>query len=425
MGVHWTFPPASAQVSVLSPEATVVIGRDSDCAVVTSGREASRRHAHLALREGSVVVRDLRSLNGTFVNGRRIDEATLKRGDVLRIGELVGIVTVVAAESDLVTGVQRIADGLWAGRTLRVALEPTRRLSSTTLPLLLQGETGSGKERVARAIHEWSGRKGPFVAVNCAAIPHELAEAELFGYRKGAFTGAEQAAVGHFRSAQRGTLLLDEVAELPLTVQAKLLRVLEQGELQQLGESKALAIDVRVIAASLASLPERVAEGTFRADLYARLNGSTITLPNLAQRKDEIVGLFMELLSQHGGDVAPAVDAQLIERLLTHAWPGNVRELQLLVRRLLGLHGHEPKLRVAHLDGTSLSDATHAASEPPLADGLSREQRDINALIEGLQQHNGNLTKAAAHAKISRQRAYRLVGTRPELNLELIRKNGA
>jgi transcriptional regulator with PAS, ATPase and Fis domain len=229
---------------------------------------------------------------------------------------------------------------------------------------------------VARAIHDWSGRSGAFVAVNCAAIPEGLAEAELFGYRKGAFTGAEQAAVGYFRAAHGGTLLLDEVADLPLAVQAKLLRVIEQSDVQPLGESRATPVDVRIVAASLTSLARRVEEGAFRGDLFARLNGVTITLPSLVQRKDEVCGLFFELMRQRNGGVLLAVEAPLLDRLLQYAWPGNVRELDLLIRRLLGLHGHEGKLRVAHLSGTALEEPVAATSEPPVADGFSRDAHE-------------------------------------------------
>src|SRR6185369_13336340 len=242
-----------------------------------------------------------------------------------------------------------LAPGVFGGQRLRDVLAPIELAAHSDLPIVLEGQTGTGKELVARAIHDWSGRAGPFVAVNCAALPEALAEGELFGYRRGAFTGAEQASLGHFRAAQGGTLLLDEVCDLPLSLQAKLLRVLEEREFQPLGEAKPSKLDVRVLAAAQGSLSQAVERGQFRPDLLARLEGLTATLPPLRERRAEIPYLFTRLLVTGSGSRPPEVEARLVERLCLYDWPFNVRELALLVKRLLVLHGAEPILKVQHL----------------------------------------------------------------------------
>ena len=185
--------------------------------------------------------------------------------------------------------------------------------------------------------------------MNCAAVPEALAEGELFGYRKGAFTGASCGNLGHFRSANGGTLLLDEFTELPLALQAKLLRVLEQREVLPLGESRPVPVDVRVVVAAQEPLSAALEHRRLRADLYARLDGVTIQLPPLRQRLEDVVPLFEYFASEVSGGHPPRVEAELIEQLCVYDWPFNVRELELVVRRLLVLAGHEPVLRRHHL----------------------------------------------------------------------------
>jgi transcriptional regulator with PAS, ATPase and Fis domain len=401
----------------------LTVGRDRACDVAVPGREASRRHAELSVNDDGAVICDLKSLNGTFVNGSRVARKTLVSGDVVRVGDLVGLVVHGSAEDVQGPATIKVAQGFWAGPTLRAALDPVRKLSTTTLPILIEGETGTGKERVAKAVHEWSGRGGLFVGVNCAAIPEHLAEAELFGYRKGAFTGAEHAAIGHVRAAHRGTLLLDEVSDLSPKVQAKLLRCLEEREVQEVGDSKPTAVDVRIIAASRGSLHEQVQGGSFRPDLYARLNGFRLTLPRLVARKEEIPSLFVQLIEAHLGASAPPMESTLIERLLLYGWPGNVRELGLVARRLLGLHGHESKLRAEHLHGTELVQTVESDRDTYAHDlSLPRDERDVKALLRGLRKFDGNLAQASLFAKVSRQRAYRLLSQQTDLDLEALRK---
>ncbi|HYQ42038.1 MAG TPA: sigma 54-interacting transcriptional regulator [Polyangiaceae bacterium] len=408
------FPVGEARRYCLSSSRRVSIGRDVTADVVIASHQVSRHHADIARVRDELWIHDSGSLNGTHVNAERVARHPLQAGDVVRIGDRLGVIVRDESKARVSVELAEIAQGLWAGPVLRAALASAQQVAQTDLPIVLQGATGTGKERVARAIHEWSGRAGPFVAINCAAIPEHLAEAELFGYKKGAFTGAVNAAIGHLRAAHGGTLLLDEVSDLPLPLQAKLLRVTEQGEVQPLGEARALPLDVRLVVASQRPLALEVEAGRFRADLHARLNGMTVSLPALSQRRREIPSLFVQLLSQRLGAVPPPLEAPLVERLLLYGWPGNVRELDLLARRLLGLHGHERSFCLAHLTGTAL-EVCEAAE-------LSRDERDVQALLAGLRTSHGNLSQAAALARVSRQRAYRLLQNHAGLDLEAWRK---
>ena len=387
--------------------------------MVLPGTEISRRHAELRNSGGTLFIRDLDSVNGLFVRGVQLDESPLVAGDVVRLGEWVGVVARIQP-TDPSPPFARIAPNLLGGPALSRALELGLRAATSNLPLLIQGETGTGKEVTARAIHELSGRDGPFIGINCAALPEALAEGELFGYRRGAFTGAEAAHVGHFRAAQRGTLLLDELTDLSLPVQAKLLRVLEERRVVPLGESTPIALDVRVIAATQQPLADAVLEKRFRADLFARLDGLTIRLPPLKERPEDIGYLVHELIEKHAGGKPIAIEALLIERLCLHDWPFTLRELDLLTRRLLVLPSHEPMLKVEHLP-ERVRDPIEIEAKSQRPGALSRDELELSQLIAQLKRHKGNLARAAAEIGISRQRAYRLMESRGDLELESFR----
>ena len=217
-------------------------------------------------------------------------------------------------------------------------LELARRVAASDCTVLIVGESGTGKEVLARFVHRFSTRsEGPFVAVNCAAIPENMLEAILFGYERGAYTGAHTAHPGKFEQAQGGTLLLDEITEMPLSLQAKLLRVLQEREVERLGGRTAIALDLRVLATTNRRLREEVAAGRFREDLYYRLNVFPLSLLPLRQRRDDILPLAMQLLGLRSrpGEPIPALSAEAAQLLLTYGWPGNVRELDNLLQRAL------------------------------------------------------------------------------------------
>jgi transcriptional regulator of acetoin/glycerol metabolism len=437
LAVRWLFPATDGPVTLLSGPA-VVVGRGQDCGTVLPGAEISRNHAELYRNGPLTILRDMGSRNGSFVNGQRVREAPLGLRDVVRLGEWIGVVMEISSSDPAMLGFGTIAPGLYGGPKLRAAVSPALRVAKSDLPIVLEGETGTGKEVVARAIHAESGRRGMYLAVNCAALPEALAEGELFGYRRGAFTGAERANPGHFRAADGGTLLLDEICDLPLVLQAKILRVIEQHEVLSLGESQPIRIDTRVVAAAQGSLERAVAEKTFRADLYARLDGLTVTLPPLRERIEDVPYLFARLLHEGSGGRPPAVDPLLVEQLCLHDWPLNVRELGTLVRRLLVLRGHEECLKLEHLpsrlrqtlrgQGSSAVVPQPPHEDPPgPASGaeVDRDDFDYARLVNALRRHAGNMSRAAADTGMSRQRAYRLIQARQDLDLDEMRQADA
>ncbi len=218
------------------------------------------------------------------------------------------------------------------------------RLMQTDLTVMVLGESGTGKELVARALHDFGKRrKGPFVAVNMAAIPRELIEAELFGHEKGAFTGATARNSGRFEQAQGGTLFLDEIGDMPMDAQTRLLRVLQEGEYTTVGGSRSLRTDVRIIAATNQNLQEQIRQGRFREDLFYRLNVVPIRIPPLRERLEDIPDLVRSFLKQARDEDLPAkaIDQSALERMQRHGWPGNVRELENLVRRLTALYAQD------------------------------------------------------------------------------------
>lgn len=408
--MRWLFPAVDGKLTPLTAD-RLVVGRGDECDVQLPGAEISRCHARLE-RDGALwVVVDLDSRNGVFVRGRRVDRAVFGRGDLLRLGEWIGRVEETPLPlPTTVAPFRSLGEGLWAGPTLAAALEGALRAAVADLPIVLVGETGTGKEVVARAIHQHSCRAGPFIGVNGAALPEALAEAELFGHRKGAFTGALGAGKGYFRAAHGGTLLLDEVTDLPLPVQAKLLRALELKEVTPVGETTAVPVDVRVVAAAQVPLLTAVEEGRFRADLCARLEGLVVPVPPLRERIEEVPFLFGKFLAQGSGGAAPLVEPALIERLCLYDWPFNVRELSLLARRLLAVHGHEPMLKATHLPERMTAGASSSPAAPRAGRKSARDEQQLAAFVAALRDSGGNVARAARSTGISRQRAYRLMG---------------
>jgi DNA-binding NtrC family response regulator len=280
--------------------------------------------------------------------------------------------------------------------------------------VLVEGETGTGKERVARALHLGSGRKGRFVAVNCAAIPAQLLESELFGAEKGAYTGATARRLGRFEQAEGGTLLLDEIGELPLELQAKLLRVLEQREVERLGGTGPVPVDVRVVAATHRDLRKAVAEGRFREDLYYRLAVFPIQVPPLRQRPEDVVPLARAFAAELRGVQGELRLTPQGERALRgHAWPGNVRELRNFVERLHLLRDAGPL--VVDEDAARLLAPVPGGSNPRV-DGLGTlsyrelcEEAERDILHEALARCGGNVAAAARLLKVDRGNLYRRI----------------
>jgi hypothetical protein len=414
LAIHWVFPDLKGRDTLLD-RARLRLGRDEVADCHLPGDLTSRRHAEIV--KGAIwIVRDLDSTNGVFVNGVKVHERPLRAGDVLRIGEWVGVLF----EGDVVAEIDgrcsEITAGYFGGPTLRRAMEPARRGARSDLPIVVEGQTGTGKEGAARAIHAWSGRPGAFVAMNCAAMPETLAEAELFGHRKGAFTGADQARDGYFRAAHRGTLFLDEVVEMPLSLQAKLLRALEQREVVPLGQTLPIAVDVRIVVAAQGPLEAAVAEKKFRTDLLGRLRALSVKLPALADRREDVPFLFCKAFSDGDKWVMPPLDPLFVEALCLYSWPLNVRELVLLARSMRVLHGHESMLTTNHLpEGVR----PRVAQVEDKGSSVDLEIDRFKAALEG---NGGNIARAATAAGVSRPRAYRLMAATPQVDWESIRR---
>jgi DNA-binding NtrC family response regulator len=311
-------------------------------------RRTSREHARLSRNGAGWVLEDLESKNGSVLNGQRVaGQRRLGHGDLIELGH-----TFLLFHDNVPTATHDAADEVAVGAgpggddglatlnpPLAFQLMELRRLAKIDTTVAVLGETGTGKELIARAIHSLSGRPGAFVAVNCGAIPESLLESELFGYKKGAFSGALGDQVGLVQAAHAGTLFLDEVGDLPAPSQAALLRVIQEKEVRPLGGRQAERVDLRVVCATHRDLPGMVARGQFRADLWARLSGVVVRLPPLRARREDFGILFASLLRK----LAPerAVELSLTRdsarAMLTHGWPLNVRELENLLRSGLGL----------------------------------------------------------------------------------------
>ncbi|WP_246021528.1 sigma-54 interaction domain-containing protein [Alteraurantiacibacter aquimixticola] len=301
-----------------------------------------------------------------------------------------------------------------------------RRVAESDIPVLLEGPTGTGKEVLARFVHKASTRAaGPFIAVNCAAMPEAMLEAMLFGHRKGAFTGATEASEGFFRAADGGTLLLDELGEMPLGLQAKLLRALQEGEVVPLGQAQPVPVDVRVIACTNRDLPAEIAAGRFREDLYYRLNVFPLRLEALRERRGDIAPLAFAMVLRHASsrELLPWITEEALAKLEAHNWPGNVRELENVIRRALLMAGDAPEITAAHIMFDHAVRPVAAAASPagspaPLSTGgrkLSAIVRnsEAQAIIDTLEQNSGNRLATAKALGISeRTLRYRLASLR-------------
>lgn len=303
-----------------------VIGSGDDCDIQIKDPFLSPRHAEIAVSASGhgYFVRDLNSRNGTFLNGVQISQAPLPARGSLRLGRST-LTWSPEAETELPDTSYIAADP-----AMQEMLKGLKKIAETSLPVLLLGETGTGKDVLARMLHQWSPRRsGRYIAVNGALTGGSLAESELFGHRKGAFTGAEKARLGALRSAHGGSLFLDEVADIPPAAQVKLLRSLESGEVKPLGSDDAERADFRLISATSQSIDEKVENGAFRLDLYFRIAGHVVYVPPLRERPMDILAMARQwLLAEELG-----LDSEAEAKLLSYRWPGNVRELKASLER--------------------------------------------------------------------------------------------
>lgn len=370
--------PSAALVTLFAPERGVpaacalvgselTIGRDEPASLVLPFGSVSRAHARLTRRGESWLVEDLQSRNGTFVNGARTDRAVLAHGDQLRLGAVVLQLLERGAEPFFEPPAEGpvpsgVAD-LVGGPTMAAVRRDVLRVARADLSVLLLGESGTGKEMVARALHATSGRRGTFAALNCAAVPAGLLEAEIFGAKRGAFTGLERDRLGFARSASGGTLFLDEIGDMPLEAQAKMLRLLDTRQVVPLGSHEPVDVDVRVISATHRPIVELMRTQQFRPDLYARLSAHTIELRPLRDRKEDIAPLVEAFLRRERTPLRPTPAFMI--GLLRYDWPLNVRELQSAIRRAVALAGTEAAIDEAHLPPAVLAIVGAAIDDEP------------------------------------------------------------
>jgi transcriptional regulator with GAF, ATPase, and Fis domain len=420
-------------VHPISTVTTVTIGRARDSDIVVEEAALSRRHARITIGSG-FAVEDLGTTNGTRLGTSRLRpgiRATFAPGTVITLGETVTIV--VHDLGDRRGGVSAPASSNAVVSDPRMVQlhEQLGEIARAPLSVLVLGETGVGKEVVAEAIHARSPRaRGPFVRLNCAALTEGLLESELFGFEKGAFTGANAPKQGLFEAAHGGTLFLDEIGEMPLATQAKILRVLEAGEVLRLGSVRPRLVDVRFVAATNRDLGRLASAGSFRADLYFRLNGFTVTIPPLRERPSEIPLLaraFADRAARRLGRPQVALSEDAERTLHAHRWPGNVRELRNVIERAVVLSKGpllEPLDLVFDEDVASSGPPAsptvplrafqhpiapalvgEAPREPEVDAELRAQMRDYERrrIEDALRLTNGNQTKAARALGVSRR----------------------
>jgi hypothetical protein len=380
----------------------VTVGRDSRRGVARNGKvatvsvpdhEISRKHLSVRRQPAGWEVVDLGSKNGIVVNGEPSRITTLTDGDVIEAGGTLlmfredGAVPDGDTDRDLAVEANTPVAFRTVSLELEYRLNQLIKIARAGVAVLIRGETGTGKELVARAIHDASSRRGTFVPVNCGALPRNLIESELFGHKRGAFSGANEERDGLVRRANGGTLFLDEIAELPEESQVALLRVLQDGEVRPIGASDAVKVDVRIVSATHQDIPARIVDGRFRQDLYARLSGFELALPPLRDRREDIGTLIAAILPR----VSPHPDRITIHRsaaraLLRHAWPLNIRELEQALRAAVALVD-TGEIRFEHL-----SEAIRTYVPPSIA-SLRPEDRVLRErLVELLREHAGNIS---------------------------------
>jgi len=390
-----------------------VIGSGVGSDIVVSDPAVSRQHVELSLVPEGVLVRDLTSRNGTYFRGQRVERMRLGLGTELEIGRAT---IEIRPDEDELAGADYAEDEyggiVGASPPMKRLFAVLRRLEGSLVPVMVHGESGVGKELVGRALHRFSARSsGPFVAINCGALPRELVGSELFGHRKGAFTGATDTRRGAFESADGGTLFLDEIGELPLEVQPMLLRALEVGEVRPVGADAVRHVDVRVIAATNRDLMAEVKAARFRHDVYYRLAVVRLTVPPLRERPGDVAVLARRFARDAGVDLPEDV----VLRFGRQAWPGNVRELRnaVLAWAAVGELAHaEPASSPADLESALAAivdlGRTYGEQKDALVD------RFTQAYLEALMRHtHGNQSAAAKLAGLDRTYLGRLLAKYP------------
>ena len=385
------------------------IGTDDSNHLTLSDPTVSGHHCEIRVTERGLLLRDLESTNGTLISDLAIESAYLQGDVTIKLGD-----SSLRVESldDRVRELLRPGDCfdtiLGASPSMRRLFAIIERIAPSESTVLLEGETGTGKTLIAETLHEHSLRSsGPFVVVDCGAIPPTLIESELFGHEKGAFTGAHMARDGAFVSAAGGTIFLDEIGELPLSMQPKLLRALEERVVKPVGSTQTVKLDIRLMAATNRDLRKAVNSGAFRSDLYYRLNTVRLRVPPLRERREDIPQMVAHFYKQFvpGEDEAPP--AELVADMLRQPWPGNVRELRGAVERAVLLGDPELWATIAEQDGASNASLARADEFDPALSYRAAKERAVAAfetwfVTELVRLNDGNLSRASRAARMDR-----------------------
>ncbi|MEZ4227430.1 MAG: sigma 54-interacting transcriptional regulator [Polyangiaceae bacterium] len=416
--------------AILLERESQVVGRDESAEICLPVSAVSRRHAEIAWERDTWVIRDLGSRNGLIVEGREVSAVELEPGAEIRIGDAVfkfvdkhaELYVPFRIDGSVAPGFERRGRSpktLVGGYTMDRIAADLARIAPTPLSVMLLGESGTGKEVVARELHALSARRGDFHAVNCAAIPGQLLESELFGYKRGAFSGADRDKPGLIKLAHEGTLLLDEIGDMPLEAQAKLLRVLQNKEVFPLGATAPEKVDVRIVCATHRDLWRLQESGKFREDLFARLNEYQLRLPPLRERKEDVFMLTRAFLTRHGRPEVKTTFAFMLA-LLHYDWPYNVRELEACIKRCLALTDRATldrdlmpdTIREAMADyaqpagsepSASIAPAASQSTPTPVRTALPTED-ELKAL---LQRHQGNVAAVGRELGKARMQIHR------------------
>ena len=414
-----------------SPVIRIGARRGND--VQLSDAKVSGLHAEIRLDERGYRLRDLDSTNGTFVGGMRINDVYVPPGATITVGgsrmrfdPLGESVEIELSDSD------RFGSMIGRSVKMRELFARLQKLAATDTTVLTTGETGTGKELVAEGLHDFSPRKdGPFVVLDCGSIPPSLIESELFGHERGAFTGATTSYAGAFERADKGTVFLDEIGELPLAMQPKLLRVLERKEVRRVGGTKTIEVDIRVVAATNRDLGVEVNRGRFREDLYYRLAVARVHVPPLRERRDDIPLLIEHIMANTPGGGEAMIAQETIDLMMKHDWPGNVRELRNVIERAVLLAEapeneaafrrapvapvrHEPSVTPTPSQTATATDAALSVPIDVAVPFKVAKQTVINEferryIAKLLGQHDGNISAAARAAGIDRMSIHKML----------------
>jgi len=401
--------------------ASVKIGTFKGCEFQLSDKTVSRTHCEIKTVEDGFILRDDGSTNGTMMDGYKVREIYLKPGTIFHVGKTALRFQPLSERIEIpLSKENRFGNVLGVSVKMREVFGVLEKIAPTDLTVLIEGETGTGKEVVARAIHQYSTRKNKaFIVVDCGAIPRNLIESELFGHEKGSFTGASEQRKGAFELASNGTIFLDELGELPIDLQPKLLRALENREIRRIGSPSPIHIDLRVIAATNRNLMEMVTNNTFREDLFFRLAVAKIRIPALRERKEDVPSLVETFLTNLSADAAADIEGtpraftvteRGVQALMAYHWPGNVRELRNVIERAVFLSEtgivdvSDIMLDPRQAQGSQGGSASYDL-DMPFKDAKTKivESFERAYLRNLLTRNKGNISRSAREAEIERK----------------------